>query len=190
MRIIIVQGMACLGKSSLCEKLEKSLYSCKWLSIDKYKEAIWDKFGFYTIQQRDSQSELAMDQFYSDLDNLIKTDAYRYLLLDYAFTPNHWNKLTGHTSDKADIKTLYLKPVNISDHKRAWEERSRDFTQRHPAHGASIYADGIGSAYMNCYEDKFYPELPTIDPTLEISIEFDPYYRSVSFCDILQFIKE
>lgn len=190
MRIIIVQGMACLGKSSLCEKIEKSLYSCKWLSVDKYKEVIWDKFGFYTVQQRDNQAELAMDQFYVDLDNLIAKQEYRYLLLDYAFTPKYWNKLIKHVSkDGLNIRTIYLKPANIQDHKRMWEERSRDFSQRHPAHGASIYADGIGSVYVNCYEDKFYSKLPVIDPVLEISVEFNPYYRSISFCNILQFIK-
>ena len=45
MKVIIVQGMACLGKSSLCEKVIKHLENSIYLSVDKYKEKYWDEYG-------------------------------------------------------------------------------------------------------------------------------------------------
>ena len=40
MKIIIVQGMTCLGKSTLCKQLEKDISSCKHFSLDEYKENV------------------------------------------------------------------------------------------------------------------------------------------------------
>ena len=59
MEIVIVQGMACLGKSTLCKQLEEDLPNCKHFSLDEYKENMWDKFGFDSVEQREYQSELA-----------------------------------------------------------------------------------------------------------------------------------
>ena len=59
MQIIIMQGMACLGKSTLCKQLEKDLQNCKHFSLDEYKEKVWDKYGFDSIEEREQQSKLA-----------------------------------------------------------------------------------------------------------------------------------
>lgn len=45
MKIIIIQGMTCLGKSTLCKQLEKDILNCKHFSLDEYKENMWDKYN-------------------------------------------------------------------------------------------------------------------------------------------------
>jgi uridine kinase len=41
MKIIIIQGMTCLGKNTLCKQLEKDLPNSKHFSLDEYKENMW-----------------------------------------------------------------------------------------------------------------------------------------------------
>ena len=55
MKIIIIQGMTCLGKNTLCKQLEKDLPNSKHFSLDEYKENMWDKFGFDSVEQREHQ---------------------------------------------------------------------------------------------------------------------------------------
>lgn len=72
----------------------------------------------------------------------------------------------------------------------AWEIRSRDFSVRHAGHGATHYHDGAGSDYVNKYDTKVFNVMPVTKQTLEISISFNPYARSVPYSSIIDFIKD
>lgn len=190
MKIIIIQGMTCLGKSTLCKQLEKDLTNCKHFSLDEYKENMWDKFGFDSVEQREHQSKLARELFYSDINEAIKKTLYDYILIDYAFTNKYWNKLLENLANwDGLVKTIYLKPTNLQEHRKIWETRSRDFSVRHAGHGATHYHNGVGSDYVNEYDTKVFKEMPTINKTMQINISFNPYSRSESYDNIINFIK-
>lgn len=145
MEIIIVQGMACLGKSTLCKQLEEDLPNCKHFSLDEYKENMWDKFGFDSVEQREYQSKLARELFYKDINEAVKKALYDYILIDYTFSEKYWDELLNNlTNWDGRAKTIYLKPANLQEHRKIWEIRSRDFSVRHAGHGATHYHDGAG----------------------------------------------
>lgn len=190
MKIVIVQGMSCLGKSTLCKQLEKDLPNCKHFSLDEYKENMWDKFGFDSVEQRDHQSKLARELFYSDINDAIRKALYDYILIDYAFTDKYWDELLDNLeSCSGAVKTIYLKPTDLQEHKKIWETRSRDFSVRHAGHGATHYHEGVGTDYVNKYDTKVFIEMPTVGPTLEVNVSFNPYSRSVMYKSIVSFIK-
>lgn len=191
MKIIIIQGMTCLGKSTLCKQLEKDLPNCKHFPLDEYKENMWDNFGFDSVEQREHQSTLARELFYSDVNEAVKSFSYDYILIDYVFNDKYWNELLDNMKNwDASVKTIYFKPSDLQEHERIWTSRSRDFSVRHAGHGATRYHDGVGSGYVNKYDNKVFEKMPTINQTLEIYISFTPYSRSESYDDILGFIKK
>lgn len=191
MGIIIVQGMACLGKSTLCKQLEKDLPNCKHFSLDEYKENMWDKFGFDSVAQREYQSKLARELFYKDINEAVKKALYDYILIDYTFSEKYWDELLNNlTNWDGKAKTIYLKPADLQEHRKIWEIRSRDFSVRHAGHGATHYHDGAGSDYVNKYDTKVFNVMPVTKQTLEISISFNPYARSVPYSSIIDFIKD
>lgn len=93
------------------------------------------------------------------------------------------------TSWNGLVKTIYLKPSDLQEHRKIWKTRSRDFSVRHAGHGATHYHDGIGNDYVNEYDTKVFEEMPTTNHTLKINISFNPYLRSVSYNSIIGFIK-
>lgn len=96
MKIVIIQGMACLGKSTLCKQLERSIPNCKHYSLDEYKEDMWDKFGFDSVKQRKHQSKLARELFYCDINEAVRNKMYDYILIDYVFS----KKVLGRTFEQ------------------------------------------------------------------------------------------
>lgn len=189
MKIIIVQGMSCLGKTTLCRQLGKYLPKCKCFSLDEYKEKMWDTFGFSSVGQREHQSRLAKQLFYYEINEAVKNREYKYILIEYAFTEKYWNEMLDNIRRwDVLVKTIYLKPADLHEHKRVWESRSRDFSTRHAGHGATCYYDGVGSGYVNKYDDKVFETMPVYGKTLEIEVYFDPYSINKSNNDILDFI--
>lgn len=180
-----------MGKSTLCKQLVKDIPNCKYFSLDEYKENMWDKFGFDSSEQREYQSRLARKLFYSDIGEAVKKTLYDYILIDYVFTNKYWNELLGNLGNwNVPVQTIYLKPIDLQEHKRIWETRSRDFSVRHAGHGATRYHNGIGSEYVNKYDDKVFENMPTINQTLKVDISFNPYSRSVSYSSIIAFCNE
>lgn len=191
MKVIIVQGMACVGKSTLCKELETILGTCRWVSLDAYKEAFWDRFGFDSVEEREEESSLAIKICFYDILRSIEKGSYDYILIDYAFKGKLLEDLKEHIKEwGVPVKTLYLVPSDFEEHRKAWVQRSRDFTQRHPGHGASVYNYGVGEGYVNEYKDKFFPNMECIGDTLQIMVDINPYKRLVSIDDIVHFIKE
>lgn len=189
MQAIIIQGMTCLGKSTLCKQIETDLPKCKTFSLDTYKENVWDIFGFDSVEQRDRLSAFARELFYCDINDVVKSSSCNYILIEYTFTDKYWSELIYYMKNwNILIKTIYLKPFDLQVHKEIWNLRSRDFSVRHPGHGATHYHNGKGSNYVNNYYDKIHINLPTTYETLEIGIDFNPYKRSVSYKTILDFI--
>lgn len=189
MRIILVQGMTCLGKSTLCKQLENDLPNCKRFSLDDYKEQMWDKFGFNSVEQREHLTKRARELFYSDIREVLRCKVYDYVLIEYVFTDKLWDEFLSNLGNYSSyIKTLYLKPLDLKEHEEVWKSRSRNFNIRHAGHGATQYSNGVGLGYVNNYSSKVFDKLPTIGNVLEVSIQFNPYKRSVEYNDILNFI--
>lgn len=201
--VLIIQGMACVGKSSLCKRLEQTLPDCKHITFDKYKEDLWDKVGFDSTDRRAELTNIAKTLFYIDTVRLIESNNYKYILLDYTFTAKYWEELTVILKDTASrlkdkqkdgkrvhIKTIYLKPVNLEDHQQAWNDRSRNFSIRHPGHGATSYNNvtKIGYNYINRYDTKIYLDMPVTEDNIQIEVEFNPYKLNKTFEEILEFI--
>ena len=181
MKLIIVQGMSCLGKSTLCKYLQDKMLNSIYLSIDKYKENIWDKFGFNTVERREELSSIAKNIFICDLINYINNKKYNYVIIDYVFQGKFWNDILSVLKYKdISISTIYLKPKNMDEHREAWEKRSRDFTVKHPGHGATTYnnLDGTGTLYVNNFDDKInIGELPTLGNIMTVDVKFKPEYK-------------
>ena len=191
MKIVIIQGMTCLGKSTLCKQLEKDIPNCKHFSLDAYKENLWDKFGFDSVEEREKLSDLARELFYKDITDTVVKNTYDYILVDYVFSEKYWSVLSEYISKwSMPTKTVYLKTNNLELHKIIWQKRSRLTSLRHAGHGATHYHDGVGENYVNTYESKIFSNLPTVGDTLQVDISFDPYSRSKSYDAILAFIKE
>lgn len=191
MQVVVVQGMACTGKSTLCKELETVLGECKWFSLDAYKEAFWDRFGFDSVEEREEQSSLAMKICFYDIHRCIEKGKYDYILIDYAFKGKLLDDLKAYLSEwNVSVKTLYLVPSSYEEHRKAWVQRSRDFSRRHPGHGASVYNSGVGEGYINEYKDKFFSNMECIGNTLQITVNMNPYNRGVPLDDIISFIKE
>lgn len=51
LKVIIMQGQSCLGKSTLCRKLSGIISDCTYLCVDKYKEKNWDYYGFDSVEE-------------------------------------------------------------------------------------------------------------------------------------------
>ena len=188
-KIIIMQGMTCLGKSTLCERLADEIPKCKHYSLDIYKENMWDKFGFDSVAQREHQSELARQLYYSEIAEDIRVNRYDYYLLDYVFSEKYWAELQENLNGwELPVKTIYLHPADLETHSKVWHERSRDFSVRHPGHGATHYHDGVGSDYVNKYAGKVLTSLPVTNTSLDIAVSFNPYNLSMPFKEIVQFV--
>ena len=190
MVVVILQGMSCVGKSTLGKQLEKHLPSCKHLALDSYKEALWDKHGFTSSKERESLASLARQYFYIDVKRLIETDACEYLLLDYVFHKRNWYELFRHIGKyNVALRTVYLEPVSSEEHEEAWKCRSRDFSVRHAGHGASVYSGGTGSNYENTYQSKIFEEMPTTEDAVKLGVSFNPYRLHVRFENLIEFIQ-
>ncbi len=181
--------MACLGKSTLCKQLEEDLPNCEHFSLDEYKENMWDRFGFDSVEQREYLGSLARELFYKDIHEAVRKALYDYILIDYTFSEKYWDELLNNLENSSEAKTIYLKPADLQEHRKIWEIRSRDFSVRHAGHGATHYHNGTGSGYVNKYDTKVFNVMPVTKQTLEISISFNPYTRSVSYSSIIDFIK-
>ena len=129
--------------------------------------------------------------FYGDINAAVRNFTYDYILIDYVFSSKYWNELINNLQDMSvTVKTIYLKPIDLKEHKKEWEFRSRNFSVRHAGHGATHYHNGIGNDYVNKYETKVFENMQTIGQTIELYISFNPYSRSISYDNILNFIKE
>jgi hypothetical protein len=162
--------------------------------LDIYKEELWDKYGFDSPEESKTLTEIAKKKYLRDIQNMIDSGTYKYILIDYVFVNKFWDIIVKLSKNNQNIeaKTLYLEPENIDDHKEVWENRSRDFAIRHPGHGATSYHNGVGTGYINCYEQKiFLDKLPTIGNILDIKVQFKPEYKlSKSMDEILQFLED
>jgi adenylate kinase family enzyme len=196
-KLIIVQGMSCLGKTTLCKEIVQNLSDSIHLSVDAYKERLWDEQGFSSEQHRENLSKQAKKEFIIDIQKLIDENNYKYILIDYVFINDFWNtieNLINKNKDRITVCTIYLQPERLSDHKNEWERRSRDFTIRHPGHGAKAYNKDtrVGTEYINRYSQKiFLDKLPTLGNTLDINVKFRPQYKlNKNISEIIEFIRD
>lgn len=187
MKVIILQGMPCLGKSHLLKHLGENCKNCRIFSIDTYSEALWDKYGFSSKRERDRLYENGVIDMFNDLETL--SNDIDYVILDGVFSKKREKHLEKYLeSFDGDIKTIYMYPADYKEHKVVWTNRSRNFRKRHPGHGATKYSNGRGSMYTNKYEDHIHKNMKTYGEILEVIVSFNEYTLSHSYEEILQFI--
>ena len=163
LKVIIIQGQSCLGKSTLCRKLSGIISDCTYLCVDKYKEKNWDYYGFDSVEERQELSDFSKMEFLLDLKKHIKEAVSgSTIIVDYSFHNTFWDSLMRIISDKPNIEiiTIFLHPANEKEWEKAWRERSVDFSIRHPGHGATQYSDGKGEGYVTDFNEIKVDGLP------------------------------
>ena len=146
-----------------------------------HKDATW--------QKRLAKKKTGLNKKYGALSVLNQIIPALTKKLSSLFLKHFYELLNNLTNWDGRAKTIYLKPANLQEHRKIWEIRSRDFSVRHAGHGATHYHDGAGSDYVNKYDTKVFNVMPVTKQTLEISISFNPYARSVPYSSIIDFIK-
>ena len=183
MKAIIIQGMSCLGKTTLAYNLSQHLPNSKFYSLDKYKEEMWDKHGFSNINVKEALASLAADNMFREVHLDIKNFMNEYYIFDYPFKGSKWEDLMEVLGCNIEKKTIRLSPTNIDEHREVYSKR-----KRHPAHSSMCYYMGYHNGIHNTYDNELIG-YPTIGDCLDIKVSFNPYELSVEFKDILDFCK-
>lgn len=193
LKVIIIQGQSCLGKSTLCRKLSGMISDCTYLCVDKYKEKNWDYYGFDSVEERQKLSDFSKAEFLFDLKKHIKEAVSdSTIIVDYPFHDAFWNSLMRIVSNNPNIEiiTLFLYPMNEKHWENAWRERSMNFTIRHPGHGATHYSNGKGEGYVTDFNEIKVDSLPVAGKVKKIAIDYHPNYSmNCSLTEIVQFIE-
>lgn len=192
-KLIIMQGQTCLGKSSLCKKLKTALTNCVYLCVDEYKESYWDSYGFDSVEEREELSAKAKTDFLTDLAKYLNSEQPpEYVIVDYPFHNAFWDNLMNTINDNSNVEliTLFLYPRNEEDWEKSWKRRSEDYFVRHAGHGAVTYHNSPGTGYTTDFKSIKVKGLPVIGRVMSIEVTFKPNYRlGYPFSKIIDFIK-
>lgn len=192
MKIIIVQGMSCLGKTALSEKLSNMLPRSKVYCLDKYIEDLCDKLGYSNLTRKEALCDKAQDAMYSEIEDSVNASRYDYFIIEHSFVERYVDRLDAFLDkvrDKVFVNTLYLCPVDTEAHRAVWEKDHLDFTKRHPSKGATKYLNCEGSNYHEVYEDVCFTDMDVFGDTLKIDVNFKPYKLGVAYEDICGFVR-
>lgn len=184
MKVIIIQGMSCIGKTSLMRKLATRTQDAVLFSLDIYKEKLWGEFGFKNIQEKERLTEKAKNEMFNDLQHILAEGVFEFVFLDYPFKGSKWNELIELLSKhNVIVKTVLLYTEDFESHKILWSSRDR-----HKGHGASSYVDGVSSGSKDTYEKDVVFTYPVTDNCLEVLVSFNPYKLNVQLDSILKFL--
>ena len=190
MKIIIVQGNSCLGKTTLCKNIVGILPKSVVLSLDDFKEDIWDKFGFSSVEEKEKLSLVALGQCLERMRRLVKENNCDYILIEYPFKDSKFEYLLNTLLDiKVNYKMIYLQTNDTEEHLRTYINRIVEVGKRHPGHNASYYENGIGKYYKEVKVEDISFYYPYIKDTLFIEVRFNPYLLDKSIEEIIAYIK-
>jgi len=134
--LFIVTGISGSGKTTLALKM-KDFFKCKLLSVDSYKEYVFDKYGFKNDYEKRILDSLAHNIFKAKLIKNMRKK--KDIIVEYPFSINWQNFFV--TVAREYKYTIIIVNCNTEDFQDIWNRRlSRDNSQdRHKGLVAKAY---------------------------------------------------
>lgn len=161
--LIVVQGGSATGKTQLSRKLSQDL-GIGILAKDDIKELLFDKIGLpESVDRSIVYGTAAMRAFFVILDEWLKADPQRNLIVESAFFADYADKDFQDIAAKYNpgLLQLYL-AVDVNERHRRYRSRLEDGS-RHTGHRDSERKDLLDEEY-----DQRYRPI-AIEDTIEIN---------------------
>lgn len=138
--LVLLAGYPGTGKSYLMDLIRKTYPQFDIVSPDDYKEMMWDRYGFDSMQEKDTCIEKAWKAYYDGLESDMRKGIS--ILSDYPFSEKQKDKLL-YLSNKYDYQIITIRL--IADLDVLYErQRKRDLDPtRHLGHIVGSYHKGM-----------------------------------------------
>lgn len=149
--LIVVQGGSATGKTQLSRRLSQDL-DIGVLAKDDIKELLFDRLGLpETVDRSIMYGTAAMRAFFAVLDEWLKADAGRDLIVESAFFTDYADKDFQDIANKYNpgIVQVYL-TVDADERKRRYRSRVEDGS-RHAGHRDHEREDLLNEEYDQRY---------------------------------------
>ena len=90
--LVLLAGYPGTGKSYLMRQIQEAYPTFQILSPDAYKEEMWDRYGFDTMEEKEADIKKAWMEYYKDMEDMMQMDIS--ILSDYPFSDKQ-KKQTG-----------------------------------------------------------------------------------------------
>ena len=137
--LVLLAGYPGTGKSYLMRQIQEAYPTFQILSPDAYKEEMWDRYGFDTMEEKEADIQKAWMEYYKDMEDMMQMDIS--ILSDYPFSDKQKSRLGQLAATHAyQIVTIRL----VADLDILYErQRARDLDDtRHPGHIAGSFHKG------------------------------------------------
>lgn len=137
--LVLLAGYPGTGKSYLMRQIQEAYPTFQILSPDAYKEAMWDRYGFDNMEEKEADIQKAWKHYYMDMEGMMQIE--HSILSDYPFSEKQKHRLERLAKTYAyQIVTIRL----LADLNVLYErQRARDLdVTRHPGHIAGSYHKG------------------------------------------------
>ena len=137
--LLLLAGYPGTGKSYLMHKIQRHYPMFHILSPDDYKEEMWDRYGFDSMEEKEANIQKAWTKYYEDMEDMMHM--HMSVLSDYPFSEKQRSRLEQMASANSyQIVTIRL----YADLDVLYErQRARDLdVTRHPGHIAGSYHKG------------------------------------------------
>lgn len=134
--MILLAGYPATGKSYLCKQILEKYPQFQVISQDDMKEALWDEYGFDSMEEKTKLEMLSWEKYYKAADE--KMQEGRMLISDYPFS----EKQKGRLADLAEKNKYQMITIRLTGDIDILYERSRrrDLDpSRHLGHLVSKY---------------------------------------------------
>lgn len=137
--LVLLAGYPGTGKSYLMHMIQRHYPMFHILSPDDYKEEMWDRYGFDSMEEKEADIQKAWSKYYVDMEDMMKMDIS--IMSDYPFSVKQKNRLEKIAfANGYQIVTIRLSADLDVLYER---QRARDLdTTRHPGHIAGSYHKG------------------------------------------------
>lgn len=116
--LIIINGMAASGKSTLANRISKK-YKYILLSLDDYKMNLYEKYGFISELERKNLYNLAKGTFCADIISYMRKDYT--LIIEYPFDKS-WQKFFDYILKQYNYKSIVIN-CNSRNFEDIWASR-------------------------------------------------------------------
>ena len=89
--LVLLAGYPGTGKSYLMRQIQEAYPTFQILSPDAYKEEMWDRYGFDTMEEKEADIQKAWLAYYKDMEDMMQMDIS--ILSDYPFSDKQKSRL-------------------------------------------------------------------------------------------------
>ena len=89
--LVLLAGYPGTGKSYLMRQIQEAYPTFQILSPDAYKEEMWDRYGFDTMEEKEADIQKAWMEYYKDMEDMMQMDIS--ILSDYPFSDKQKSRL-------------------------------------------------------------------------------------------------